>query len=178
MKQVWAKLTCLSCQSEIVQVVNTFLNAGVDKQLKSRILQDEQFVMLCPKCHSKVPMVYPCIYKDQKKKLLVYVKQIQAVNHHDLHQRFVKTIEELKELIVIFEHDLDDRGVYLLKDKLSLHETNQSKSIQFYFADEEYLGFIVDHQVKLILRSFYDQMIQELPKEEASVYYLGKKYSK
>lgn len=170
MKQVWMKLTCLSCEAELVQGVNTFLNAGVDKQLKKRILEDEQFMMLCPRCHKKVPMIYPCIYKDQEKRLLVYMKKIQAVHSINQHQRLVMNIDELKELIKIYDYDLDDRVIYQIKDKL------KGNKILFEFADEEYLGFIVDGMMKLISIDIYHKLSSQI-EEDRDIYHLGNKIS-
>lgn len=176
MKQVWTKLTCLSCHSEIIQVVNTFLNAGVDKSCKQRILNDELFTAICPKCHEKVPLIYPCVYKDQSKNLLIYLKQVQPVTSTHIHQRLAMNLDEMKELILIYEASCDDRVIYQLKDKLRARceKINPVKSIVFKFADEEYIGFEVNYQIMLIPRDDYEKQLKLLSKEEFThIYHNG-----
>lgn len=146
MRQVWNKLTCLYCKNEIIQIADTILNPNIDKDLKQKILNDTWMVTKCPRCHNKVKSIYPCIYKDNSKKLIVHVKKKFEVQEEGYTQRFVNSREAFIELIRIWEDNMDDQKIMYIKSKLK----ENNKLIEYVACDDEYLFFKCDGTIKLV----------------------------
>lgn len=148
MKQTWNRLTCLNCHEILIQVSDMILNPNVDTGLKRKILNDEWLVAVCPNCHEKVKSIAPCIYKDNKKKVLIHVKKVFEVHEDHYRQRLVNTREAFRELVKIYEDNVDDLTV--LKVKNILRKTHQN--VFYVESDEEYFIFECDGLIKMVKR--------------------------
>ncbi len=170
MKQVWSKITCLNCQTEIIKVKETYLNPNVDKTLKKRILNDEYFYEICPQCHQVVKSLYPCIYKDAQKKLIIYLKEKTAAEAKGYHQRYVSSVDDFKELIRIYEDGLDDRKVLILKRRLKQYCEKKQPVSQIHYdgCESGYVFFNVDDEIKGVSMEQLDH-IQLLPNDESVI---------
>lgn len=160
MKQVWTKITCLNCKKELIQIKETYLNPNVEKDLKNKILHDEYFVEICPHCHHRIPTIYPCIYKDSTKHLLIYLKEMAKVDVENYHQRYVTTIADFKELVQIYEDQLEDQKILSLKNKLKRYcnKTRKVKQIHYQGLENHYLFFEVDQQIMAISYEQYQAL--------------------
>lgn len=164
MKKIWAKITCLNCGHEIVKVVDTFINPNVEKEVKHKILNDEFFYETCPKCHTQVKSLYPCIYKDSQHNLLLFMKQPILIDEPLYHHRLVKKADDFKEMIMIYDAELEDRAVCVLKHRLA--KKLNTKAIRFISVDHEYVFFNVDGQIKAVQYSDYLLVKENLPLEQ------------
>lgn len=171
MKQVWTKITCLNCQHEIFKIRDTYLNPNIDKSLKQKILNDEYFYEICPKCNHVVKSIYPCIYKDASKHLMIYLKENKVIQDKDYKQRYVTNVNDFKELIQIYEDDFDDRKIHILKQKLKIYCERQQTVNEIHYQGKEnaILFFDVDGQLKGLSLELYDSISVE--KEDTTKMY-------
>lgn len=107
-----------------------------DKDIRTKILNEELFSFTCEDCGKKAIIAFPCLFSDMDKKMLIwligdYTEDQKAALDDDLassalsdaekkfaddyQKRIVGSINELKEKILIAEDDLDDRVVEVLK---------------------------------------------------------------
>ncbi|MEG0823972.1 MAG: CpXC domain-containing protein, partial [Erysipelotrichaceae bacterium] len=138
----------------------------IEKDIKTSICNDEYFKQKCDKCSHYVKFLYPFIYFDANKSFelfLSYDGVILDVNKEAKNKRIVKSIEELNEKIRIFECELDDRKIELLKYRLckQLGYNNVVIRIEFISYDKDYIVFKIDEEynnLKMIPTSVYNNI--------------------
>lgn len=123
-------------------------------ELRAMVLDETFFDWTCPECGYSAQFEYPCLYHDKERNFMVYVApsgsghEFQPVDVGEkfpqlaqVKKRVVATPAELKEKILIFEADLDDYAVELVKYALAdvLTEKSGKRNVEGYFsyADEE-----------------------------------------
>ncbi len=132
-KIIEEKVICPKCGKE--QIVKRYesVNVTLEPELKEVIKSGYFFAFTCEECEVKIPMLYPCLYHDMENKKMVWlvpncsedqVKEINQINSNqdmveDLSygydNRIVKNADSFREKIVIWDEDLDDRIIEILK---------------------------------------------------------------
>lgn len=158
MRKVWAQITCLHCGNKLVRAVNTYFNPQVDSDTDRKILEDEMFDMKCDQCGKKVKAIYPSIYKDTKRKMIIFIKEKEIVDEPLLRKRYVDNIESLKELILILRDGLDDQAIYSIKEILK--RKNKGNDVRYLTSDEEYLFFESNGQIQGVTRAEYTKRMK------------------
>ncbi len=127
-------------------------------ELQKQILEETLFDWTCPVCGYKAQMVYPLIYHDRAKGLMIYLapgsssEELSGIlsqypQMEQVMRRKVPTLAALKEKILIFDAGLDDVAVEMVKSALTelVEKKYQCKVTAGYFmaADEslDYIGF-------------------------------------
>ena len=114
------------------------VNTDLDPVLKGKVRSGELFRTQCPSCGQKIDVVYPCLYHEMEKKVMIYYapgkkamedaaaafdEGADAVEKergfdpagNGYRNRVVGSLYDLQEKIAIFDSGLDDRVVEICK---------------------------------------------------------------
>lgn len=133
-KPVKADITCAKCGKKSTLTLRACVNVSLHPEEKKQVLDGSFFVYTCPDCGEKMNVVYPLLYDDMAKALMIYLLPDQteeALAKLNAQQkswsedmlkaarvctmRAVRSINELAEKIKIYDAGLDDRFVELAK---------------------------------------------------------------
>ena len=145
---------CPKCSAAVRTKMWPGICAQDSPELRSRVLNETLFDWKCPECGYEACFLYPCLYHDRERKFMVYLApndragEFQPVDVSEkfpqlagVKKRVVSTLAEMKEKILIFEGNLDDYAVELVKAALVsvVEEKAGRKVTEGYFccADEE-----------------------------------------
>jgi len=119
------KVDCGGCGAPQPFVAWESLNVTLDKEQKGRLLSGELTRFKCPKCGWSGHVLYPLLYHDMEKRLMVWLcpgetnPDTGALPTEklmgDYHFRLVRTKNELIEKVLTFDAGLDDRVVEFFK---------------------------------------------------------------
>lgn len=147
------QMECLNCKKNSTIVMWDSVNVYLNPELKQDLMDSKLFQFTCPFCKFPAKLEYPLLYHDQANKFMIYMsitednennvlkitKEAQGFYQHLLNYRLriVRTYNQLKEKILIFDHKLDDRAIELLKRFfwISYIEDKGGSYEKLYFAD-------------------------------------------
>ena len=127
-----SKFICPNCKQELQ--INTYpvINLQTDKELYEDLFSLNLFKINCPKCKKVTVIQYDCLVVDMFKKYIVYLyisnnldefnKNIDKLigSHKDIlselkHTRVVTSLNQLLEKMLIFDYDLNDKIIEIMK---------------------------------------------------------------
>ncbi len=154
------KITCPKCGAESEIKVFKTVNAATDPIYREQLLNGELLKYTCDQCGSPAQLRYPLLYNDMKNNFMVYfIPEIDRDKLTDealekqfgelegITRRLVGSYNELKEKIHIFEANLDDRVIEVvkaaLKDVVEKRTGEEVTGGYFskYSVDEDRIGF-------------------------------------
>ena len=161
------KFTCPDCGAEVIATVWQSLNGDLDPKAKDELIEGRLFRAECPKCHKHHNLIYPILYHDMAHKVMVEFdldhdadksiaefkkaqeavdNSLQSMMREEYRHRFVKTQNDLREKAIIFDADLDDRVVEIMKlfvmKKIKADSPDAKvKELHFYASDNGH-GFV------------------------------------
>lgn len=163
------------------------INVDLDPKMKDKILSEEIFHWVCPKCGAKHYIDYCFLYHDMKNKCMIQfdprenlentnkieMPPMPALFHLDGYQfRIVYGLQNLKEKIFILDAGLDDRIIEFLKyiSIDTIKETNKDTDrIFFAYSESNRLCFVmrkedgtIDDQMIGIDSDLYEEVKMEL----------------
>jgi len=124
------KFNCPGCSQSSEVTIWESINVGLDPELKQKVLDGTLFSFECPVCGHKESLVYATLYHDQERRFMTWwMPSVDGKKPHESLEelnknrikllnyrlRLVPSLNRLKEKILIFENDLDDRVIELLK---------------------------------------------------------------
>lgn len=130
------KIICPKCYKELEVDIWDKVEIPYDAQQKERVMKNTFFQAECTACHTLVPMIYDCEYNDLERKYMIWIvpklldsekarimsynKRLETDKTLKLAQggyryRIVRTANELREKIFIFDEGLDDRFIETMK---------------------------------------------------------------
>lgn len=125
------EISCPNCAA----IQKTEMWPGIDcaehPELREQILDETLFNWKCQNCGYEAQMVYPCLYHDKKHKFMICLEfdghtEFEMPPYLDcIKKRYVSSLPQLKEKILLFEADLNDTAMELVK--LALSEVVQKK---------------------------------------------------
>ncbi len=150
------RVTCRKCGEESDFVVWQSLNATLNPEAKEKLMTGELFQHQCPKCGTIANVVYDLLYHDMENQTMIqlaadrdiplrqYIDVFNSFTEQeiapglpkmgdDYRLRIVRTQNELREKVYIFDQGLDDRVVEVMKTVIGSHLA-KSKS-DFYIAE-------------------------------------------
>jgi len=168
-KQQTTKITCSKCGKEHDFTIWSSVNVTLDPQMKADILSRKAFTFECPDCKEKTIFTYDFLYHDMDEKVMVYhvttnealvqamegFAKMESIGLDDgilngsepdgYRKRIVRSLNELREKIFIFDAGLDDRVVEIFKVFciIQLKQNDpafQADEVYFYHRDDE-MGF-------------------------------------
>lgn len=124
MKNILVEIKCNRCFYHTHIKSHTLVLPDLEPNLRKRILLGSMFTYTCPRCHQGISFIHPFLYHDKVHRFLIVVNQEDKdmeelqIQFPNTIVRLVKTMEELKEKITIFEDALQDKRVDRIKTKL------------------------------------------------------------
>lgn len=130
------KITCPKCKREVDINVWTKIELPYDAEQREQVLRNMLFKVGCETCKETFTIAYKCQYNDMERRFLLWVapamdektqNEIAAYNHRltvdntlrlaqgGYRYRIVRSDNELREKVIIFEDGLDDRFVETMK---------------------------------------------------------------
>ncbi len=122
-------LVCPECDLEQEFTVYDSVNVSLNSDYKERLINGKLTVFTCDGCGYHVEIVYPMLYHDMDKKLMIWMDPDNQFDLSGLENeqflfdildesyqyRIVSTREEMVEKVYIFDDDLDDKPLEMLK---------------------------------------------------------------
>ena len=130
----YSQVTCP--KSNKIQKVKVWdsINVNLDAEQKENIMSGKLFQFICDECGFTTRVEYPCLYHDMDKNLMIYCipnfsgdtkildKMLNKLKSDSLENsmknyefRVVKDTNKLAEKIKIFDEELDDRVIEIIK---------------------------------------------------------------
>lgn len=143
------EVECPECGKKHTVKMYERINVTENPHLKRSILKNELFMFRCPDCGIAMPMTYPCLIQDTERGYMVWyvpafertqMEKIFAFNdsgmqsdeykdfNHYYRTRVVSNTNSLIEKMLIFDEDMDDRVVEVLKVMLAMQLQNKYKA--------------------------------------------------
>lgn len=170
--QITKEILCPGCGAPIATAMWPGISADEEPSLRERALNETLFDWFCPECGYSARFLYPCLYSDRAHGFMLYLLPEGSpegpveLGHElaslaDVKKRIVTTGLELREKILIFEKNLDDRAVELVKYAIAdvLHSQTGAKVLEGYFRMADYeqnrIGFsyLLENTEKLLHRT-------------------------
>ncbi len=151
-KLVSADTKCWACAHTSTQIVHASVNVALDPALKERVVSGEIFAFRCPSCQHVTHAQYDCLYHDVSKALMLNLLSpedadktvhalagaLDALPQRELYTlRIVHSVQDLCEKIFIYDAELNDGIVELLKGLLpGQDEELKGSQLRFHTLDE------------------------------------------
>lgn len=136
--EITKEILCPGCGASVTTHMHTGIRAEEDIELREQALSETLFNWFCPECGSSFQLLYPCLYSDRTHNFMLWMSPEEDTSNIPLEnmsslekvqKRIVTNGLEMREKILIFENDLDDRAVELvkfaiadvLKDRFDIH---------------------------------------------------------
>ena len=153
-------VTCPQCGKDSEFIVWNSLNGDIDPDAKQQLLGGTLFVFECPHCGHSTNLVYPILYHDMKNQTMVYFTGKESVERAKMafndtvnkigfslsnhRMRIVTDQNALREKAIIFENELDDRVIEIIKLLYFANVQKQCPSVHitdayFLIANGKYL---------------------------------------
>ncbi|MEJ2431331.1 MAG: CpXC domain-containing protein [Deltaproteobacteria bacterium] len=141
------EVTCPDCGHSQTERVWHSVNVTLSPDLKQRLFEDKINVFYCDQCESSYPIGIDLLYHDMDKKIQIYEQYSDLDMQKELsrieekmplatmpyrYKRIVKSRNELKEKILIFDDDLDDRVIEYARILLTVKAHGDHKSEGHY----------------------------------------------
>ena len=124
-------IRCPHCQREAPFTIWRSLNVTLNPEEKQSLITGELFRFTCPGCTAVTQVVYPMLYHDMQRKLMIWmipddddgapgepegpVINVQSGATAGYTARVVSSVNELLEKIMIFDAQLDDLALEMVK---------------------------------------------------------------
>jgi len=116
------------------------VNVTLNPELKTKLLKGELTRFVCEKCGWSGEVLYPLRYHDMSKHFMIWLwpdagepdttDMPTEKLEHEYRFRLVATRNDLIEKILVFEHNMDDRVVELVKLRLWAQSAEQGTPYQ------------------------------------------------
>ena len=123
------ELVCPECGLEQLFTVYNSVNVTLNPDYKEKLINGELTILTCDACEYQVEVIFPILYHDMENKLMIWMNPDGQLDPNEVgnqqflfgmldesyRYRIVSTREEMVEKIYIFDHDLDDKPLEMLK---------------------------------------------------------------
>ena len=175
-------ITCPKCKQESEFIIWKSLNADINPEAKQNLLDGSLFNFECSNCGHKCNVDYGILYHDMKKQVMVYYVNESSVEKtkemmadtkklkgmEEYRNRIVTNQNALREKAIIFDNDLDDRIIEIIKliYFANAHEQFPDANVtEIYFSVDEgkyFLDLIADSPMSTqIPDNVYDDIKKE-----------------
>ncbi len=183
-------ITCPKCGQDHPYKVWNSINTKLDPEMKAAVKDRSAFLFECPSCGAKTYVDYGFLYHQMEDQIMIHYANsdenaeeiykmltdedpagmLQDLRKNNYLIRIVRTQNELREKIAIFDEGLDDRIVEIFKIYIlaSYQKDNPGcGSIEIlYFRDNDknYVQIFADDKPQGVAQlpdSFYEELCQE-----------------
>lgn len=137
------KVTCQGCGCEQDFIAWESLNVTLDRERKEELIKGDLTRFTCEKCGWSGQVDYPLLYHDMEKHLMIWLvcdgfepdlSNLPFVHKMtDYRFRFVSSLNELIEKIVLFDAGFDDRLMEFFKLWMRAHPGEVVLLCELYF---------------------------------------------
>ena len=163
------KVTCPKCGKEHDFAIWSSINVTLEPNMKEEVLSRKAFTFECPDCKEKTLYTYDFLYHDMEQKIMIYhvttneamvqamegFAQMTNVGVDDgilngpevegYRKRIVRSLNDLREKIFIFDAGLDDRVVEIFKVfciiQLKQNDPEFQADEAYFYSREGEIGF-------------------------------------
>lgn len=138
-RQTQCTLTCPSCGREQEFIAWDSLNVTLDPEARGQLLRGELTRFRCAHCGWSGDVLYPLLYHDMEQRLMIYllpeggdlgpIPAPPFAPMQDYRFRRVRTRNELREKILLFDAGLDDRLLECLKHTLRVQMARRGQPL-------------------------------------------------
>lgn len=190
-KQNARTLNCPKCGAENQVILWDSVNVTLDPEMKARILEGDFFRHECQSCNCLAGLVYPFLYHDMDRKLMVYLipdgerteeqeRELRSgrgmdllpmADEMDYAMRIVGSPSDLMEKIKIFDASKDDRVIEISKFvafSYLMEQVPDFKAVIAYFEkgeNGEAMLVFFDQDGKALASTLSEELYQDLEKE-------------
>ena len=154
-------ITCPSCNADSDFLIWESINTMLDPEMKSAVRDRSAFLFTCPKCGTKTYVDYGFLYHQMEDHIMIHYANsdenareiydlVTGKNMPDMMKdmisddyltRIVRSQNQLREKLAIFDSGLDDRiieifKIFLLARYQEDHPESSGKIELFYFFDD------------------------------------------
>ncbi len=163
------KITCPKCSKEHDFQIWSSINVTLEPNMKEEVLSRKAFTFECPDCKERTLYTYDFLYHDMEQKIMIYhvtsnealvqamegFAQMTNVGVDDgilngpevegYRKRIVRSLNDLREKIFIFDAGLDDRVVEIFKVFCIIQLKHEDPDFQadeaYFYSREGEIGF-------------------------------------
>lgn len=163
------KITCPKCSKEHDFEIWSSINVTLEPDMKEAVLNRKAFTFECPDCKERTLYTYDFLYHDMGQKIMIYhvtsneamvqamegFAQMKNIEGGDgildgpevegYRKRIVRSLNELREKIFIFDAGLDDRVVEIFKVfciiQLKQNDPDFQADEAYFYSREGEIGF-------------------------------------
>ena len=183
-------VTCPKCNKSHPFTIWQSINTSLDPEMKAAVIDLSAFLFECPTCGEKNYVNYSFLYHQMVDKIMIHYASsdkdaeevckmlagdapagmLQDMRKNNYLTRLVRTHNELREKIMIFDNGLDDRIIELLKADIFntfIKDNPDSKDVEIlYFRGDEknYIQILADGKSQGI-EELSDELYEELAQE-------------
>lgn len=177
-------ITCPKCGKESEFTIWSSLNGDIDPEAKHTLMNGTLFAFECSHCGYKTNVCYPILYHDMAHSVMIYfvdeasVEQTKAMFSEidekpemisaGYRRRIVTNQNSLREKAIIFDNELDDRVIEVIKlvflaNAQKQYKEANIKEVFFLISDGKYmLQFIGDQNLSAEFdRDLYDRIAKD-----------------
>jgi len=154
-------ITCPSCNADSDFLIWESINTMLDPEMKSAVRDRSAFLFTCPKCGAKTHIDYGFLYHQMEDRIIIHYANsdenareiydlvtgksmpdmMKDMFSDDYLTRIVRSQNQLREKLAIFDSGLDDRiieifKIFLLARFQEDHPENSGKIELLYFFDD------------------------------------------
>lgn len=195
MKSILVELQCHQCFYHTYRKSETLVISDFETQVREQLLEDRYFTLRCPRCGNLIEFLHPLAYVDKDHSFILLIKAEKDVTKKDykLYQddttsrkRLISDHEKIAEKIRIFEDDLDDRAIELLKVKLHMMYEKKGQPfshITYHDVDREsstiWFETERNHQSDMmaVIMNAYESIIKELPADDQQFHIIDEEWA-
>lgn len=182
-------VTCPKCKKEHPFGIWRSINTVLDPEMKAAVKDGSAFLFECPSCGEKTYVYYDFLYHQMENKIMIYYVNSDE-NAENVYKmltgygptgmpdmrnknyliRIVRTQNELREKIAIFDEGLDDRIIEICKiyirSKFLIEHPDLKEIDVLYFKDDDknFVQIFADGKpqgVAEIPEKFYEELYQQ-----------------
>ncbi len=138
------EIVCPKCSANNIFEMAVGITSTQNPELKNQILNENLFDHACAECGYNSQLAYPLVYSDPAKDYIIALTPVAGTANtistlpeiEHVTKRRVKSLAELKEKIMIFDAELDDMAIELVKNALSImiKQSREVEKIKVYFS--------------------------------------------
>lgn len=200
-------ITCPECQKQEEFVIWSSINTDLSPELKSAVLDGSLFIFKCPCCNAQTRIDYSCLYHQMDDKIMIQyaaddktAKQfcditsgkgpLQSITESVIQGsyllRVVRSQEQFREKIAIFDAGFDDRLVELYKiiflsSYRSRRPNGELPKAFFYcrkgedakielYAHSQYIGYApVSQELYKEIQAYYESCLVDMREDQYAI---------
>ena len=203
-------VTCPKCNTEHTTMIWRSINTKLDPEMKAAVKDRSAFLFECPSCGEKTYMDYGFLYHQMEDNIMIHYAtsdeeaveiyetlygddptgMIKDMINDNYLVRIVRSQNELREKIAIFDEGLDDRIIEIIKifilakfmedhpdceDIEALYYKDDNKNLVQVLADGKSYGVV--EMPDELYKNLYEKFIKQMPDMREDGPYIDRRWA-